>query len=118
MHIPYLSRHRVDFFGRIIRATYLELFLFWILLNVAFASAYFLLSIYHPAHGITLPATHTLTEDLYDSVYFSVTTVTTLGYGDILPLGLSKSLAMIQASVGVMIFTVFVGKMVSEGQKQ
>lgn len=109
---------KLDFFGRIIRATYLELFLFWILLNIAFAAAYFLLSIYHPAHGITLAAAHTMTERLYDSVYFSIATVTTLGYGDILPLGASKMLAALQASIGVMVFTVFVGKMVSEGQKQ
>jgi potassium channel LctB len=109
-------RTKLDFFGRMIRATYLELFLVWILLNATFTASYFLLSIYHPAHGVSLPVKHTLIERLYDCLYFSIATATTLGYGDIIPLGASKMLAVLQATIGVMVFTVFVGKMVSEGQ--
>jgi potassium channel LctB len=107
---------KLDFFGRVIRATYLELFLFWILLNISFTALYFLLTMLHPAHGLNLPVSIDVGQRLYDSFYFSVATATTLGYGDILPLGASKMLAVLQASVGVMVFTVFVGKMVSEGQ--
>lgn len=59
-----------------------------------------------------------LYERLYDCFYFSVATTTTLGYGDIIPLGASKMLAVLQASLGLMIFTVFVGKLVSEGDKK
>jgi potassium channel LctB len=109
---------KLDFFGRVIRASYLELFLFWILMNVMFAAFYFLLSITHPLHGPNFPMSMGLMERLYDSFYFSVATTTTLGYGDIIPLGASKMLAVLQASVGLMVFTVFVGKLVSEGQKK
>lgn len=114
------SRHfkqRLNFFQTIIRATYLEMFLFWILLNIVFMASYFLLSLYHPEHGLNLPFTLNLYERLYDCFYFSVATTTTLGYGDIIPLGASKMLAVLQASLGLMIFTVFVGKLVSEGYK-
>jgi potassium channel LctB len=107
---------KLDFFGRVIRASYLELFLFWILLNISFTALYFLLTTLHPAHGLNLPVSIDVGQRLYDSFYFSIATATTLGYGDILPLGASKMLAVLQASVGVMVFTVFVGKMVSEGQ--
>jgi potassium channel LctB len=109
---------KLDFFGRVIRATYLELFLFWILLNIAFAAGYFLLNTYRPAHGINLPASLPMWERIYDRLYFSIATATTVGYGDILPLGASKMLAVLQASVGVMVFTVFVGKLLSEGGKK
>jgi hypothetical protein len=109
---------KLDLFGRVIRSTYLELFLFWILLNVIFMASYFLLTTNHPAHGLSLPASFTFYERMYDSLYFSVATTTTLGYGDILPLGFSKMLAILQASLGLMIFTVFVGKLVSEGDKK
>lgn len=87
-------------------------------MNVVFASCYFLLSIYHPQHGISLPTEITTGERLYDTIYFSITTATTLGYGDIVPLGASKMLAVLQASLGLMTFTVFVGKLVSEGDKK
>jgi potassium channel LctB len=111
-------KQRLDFFQTIIRATYLEMLLFWLLLNVVFMSAYFLLTLYHPAHGLNLPTDFSLLEHIYDCFYFSVATTTTLGYGDILPLGASKMLAILQASLGLMIFTVFVGKLVSEGDKK
>lgn len=109
---------RLNFFQTIIRATYLEMLLFWILLNVIFMASYFLLTMYHPGHGLNLPSDHTLAENLYDTLYFSVATTTTLGYGDVLPLGASKMLAILQASLGLMVFTVFVGKLVSEGDKK
>ncbi len=111
-------KQRLDFFQTIIRATYLEMLLFWILLNVLFMASYFLLTLYHPAHGLNLPASYSLYERLYDSLYFSIATTTTLGYGDIIPLGGSKMLAVLQASLGLMVFTVFVGKLVSEGDKK
>lgn len=115
MQTDHHFRERLDIFQKIIRSTYLELFLFWILLNIAFMAAYVLLTTYHPAHGLNLPAGLSLVARLYDSFYFSIATATTLGYGDIIPLGASKALAVLQASSGLMVFTVFVGKLVSQG---
>ncbi len=116
MHIPFSGQRKLDFFGRMIRSTYLELFLFWILLNISFTALYFLLTTLHPAHGLNLPASIDAGQRLYDSFYFSVATATTLGYGDIIPLGASKMLAILESSIGVMVFTLFVAKMASEGQ--
>ena len=112
------SRRRLDVFGRMIRSTYLELFLFWILLNVSFTAIYFLMTTLHPGHGLNLPISMGMWERLYDSFYFSVATATTLGYGDIVPLGLSKLFSVLESSIGVMVFTLLVAKMASEGQKQ
>lgn len=46
--------------------------------------------------------------DLLNSLYFSVVTFTTLGYGDILPLGISKLFAGIEALLGGFILALFV----------
>lgn len=113
-----LHRPRLEPFQRMIRSTYMELFLFWILVNIAFTAFYFVLSLTHPEHGPNLPGGISMWERLFDSLYFSVMTATTTGYGDIVPLGFSKFLAMIECTVGVMIFTVFVGKLVAEGKRK
>ncbi len=46
--------------------------------------------------------------DLLNSLYFSVVTFTTLGYGDILPIGISKLFAGIEALMGGFILALFV----------
>ena len=47
--------------------------------------------------------------DMYwQSLYFSVVTFTTLGYGDILPIGISRLFASIEALLGGFILALFV----------
>lgn len=115
MHTKPSLRQRLDVFQAIIRSTYLELFLFWILVNVAFAALYFIIGVTHPAHGPNLPPGISMGERIFDSFYFSVMTATSTGYGDIVPLGFSKMLAMVECTTALLIFAVFVGKLVSEG---
>ena len=54
------------------------------------------------------------TEDLFDSMfYFSFTTLTTLGYGDISPLSnIARSLANLEAIVGVMYPAIYIARVV------
>ena len=51
-----------------------------------------------------------------DCVYFSIVTFTTLGYGDLVPLGISKGLACTEVLVGIAFFGVFVAKLSSSKQ--
>lgn len=114
---PYrLVTGKLNFFERLTRWNYSELFLVWILLNTIFTFLYFVLSLTHPQHGPTFMGGISIWARLFDSLYFSVITATTVGYGDILPLGFSKILVMIQSSSALLIFTVLVGKLV--GQRQ
>jgi len=46
--------------------------------------------------------------DLFESLYFSVITFTTVGYGDFSPCGLSKLVVMIEAFCGIFIIPLFV----------
>jgi len=107
---------KLNFFEQLIHSNYSDLFLLWLVMNIAFTAAYFTLSLTHPSHGLNFPADMKMWVRLYDSFYFSVATTTTLGYGDIIPLGISKMFAILQASAGLMVFTVLVGKLVSKGQ--
>lgn len=54
----------------------------------------------------------------FDAVYFSIVTITTLGYGDLIPYGLSRWLAMVEAVVGVFVVGALVSKALSQKQER
>lgn len=105
-----------NLFQKLVYASYPELFLLWILLTAAFTSVYFTLGITHPVHAPAFPVGMTMAELLYNSFYFSLTTATTTGYGDIVPHGISKIVSMVQAILSILVFTALVGKIVSQRQ--
>lgn len=51
-----------------------------------------------------------------DSMYFCVITFSSLGYGDIAPIGFGKAIASFQVLSGLVLVAVFVGKIASERQ--
>ncbi len=95
------------------RANYSTLFLLWIVMNLGCTGFYFIGTQWFPAHAPTINPTLLPLERLWESAYFSLTTATTLGYGDILPLGASKAVAVLQAAVGVLIFGILIAKLVA-----
>ncbi len=58
---------------------------------------------------------HTLTFE--DSIYFSTVTVTTVGYGDIVPLGINRLLASLEAFLGMTINIALLGYVLSSGRR-
>lgn len=54
---------------------------------------------------------------LGDSIYFSVITSTTVGYGDIIPQGFSKALAGLQSIIAFFVFGLCISKLVSNKQE-
>lgn len=112
MHIRFQRRSHA-FLEYLSLRSYGDLFVLWIVLNTLFALAYFLLATTHPEHAPSGLAALEPAERLFDSFYFSIITGTSTGYGDILPHGLSKLLAMIQTCMALLVFAVFVTKLVS-----
>lgn len=101
---------------KLANATYAELFLLWMLLNIFCAAWYFELGAIHSVSSPTHLADMSTWDRLFNSIYFSVMTATSVGYGDIVPVGFSKILAMVQSIVALMIFAIFVTKLVSRRQ--
>jgi rhodanese-related sulfurtransferase len=55
---------------------------------------------------------------LVTAIYFSFVTTSSVGYGDVLPLGLARLLAVFEAVAGLLIFGALVAKFVSRRQEE
>ncbi len=69
-----------------------------------------------PGHGLTTSRGEPITDAL-SSTYFSFISVTSAGYGDIVPKGASRAIAMIEIFVGLMLFGLIISKLVSVKQE-
>lgn len=95
------------------QASYSALCLLWIFMNLLCTAFYFAMTQWAPAHAPSIEPTLPPLERLWESAYFSLVTATTVGYGDLLPLGASKAVAVMQASAGVLIFGILIAKLVA-----
>lgn len=91
--------------------SYPALFTLWIAVNVVCACIYYSLATLHPDHApqqlLGLDPLHRF----LNSVYFSVMTATTTGYGDIVPQGFSKVIACIESFTAFLVFGIFLAKL-------
>ncbi len=82
-----------------------------ILVIILFSVVFSFTGIYYEDKIQAISFDNSLTQNLLvfaNSLYFSVVTFTTLGYGDILPIGITKLFAAIEAILGGFILAIFV----------
>jgi hypothetical protein len=85
-------------------------------LTLGFAVLYFWFS-YHDGQGPTLiEDMPSASQRLFNSIYYSIITATSTGYGDITPQGLSKFLAAAQSIMALFLFAAFFPKLISYRQ--
>ncbi|PIR48528.1 hypothetical protein COU80_02340 [Candidatus Peregrinibacteria bacterium CG10_big_fil_rev_8_21_14_0_10_55_24] len=111
------KRHSVLYLVEITKLPSTTLILLWVGIAVLFAICYFLLEMYVPAHAPTPLNAIGTWQRFGDSLYFSIITATSLGYGDIIPQGWSKVLVSIQSISALFIFAVLVTKLISQRQE-
>lgn len=101
-------------FDRLNTLAYQELFLIWVTAVTFFGLVFFVLS-YMPGEG-PVPLSGDTAERFLNALYYSIITATNTGYGDILPHGLSRFFAALEAVAGLFIFAVFITKLMSRRQ--
>lgn len=89
------------------------LLVIYLIVIVGFALIYFLLSF----QGIVLVEYGELHEvsilgELIHALYFSGVTLLTIGYGDIVPIGIGRLIALVEALIGYVLPTAFVLRLV------
>src|SRR5438094_520667 len=55
---------------------------------------------------------------LLTALYFSFVTATSVGYGDVVPLGFARALAIAEAATGLLLFGCLISKLISTRQEQ
>ena len=82
-----------------------------ILLNLLCAVIYFIVGVKGPGGEVVLDAQADVATNamaFFNCVYYSIVTFTTLGYGDITPIGIARPLAAVQAFTGAFMMAMFV----------
>ena len=97
----------------------LQLFLIWLGMILLTGIAYWLGALIGE-HGL-IEAGRPVTADLSgfaSAIYFSFVTATSIGYGDIVPVGIARVVAVAEAITGLLIFGAVVAKFVSHRQDE
>lgn len=87
----------------------------WLLVILTFATAYWLVGGL-TGNGSSAEPSHTL-QSWLDAAYFSVVTATSLGYGDLVPQGTTRILALVEATIGLLLLSAVISKFVSRRQE-
>jgi hypothetical protein len=91
--------------------SYPALLTLWIAVVVVCSCIYYFMATLHPEHAPTHLADMEPLMRFLNSLYFSVTTATTTGYGDIVPMGISKLIASIESITAFLVFGIFLAKL-------
>ncbi len=96
-----------------------QLFVSWIEIVLGGGLVYWLLGwVTHPALLTSGGAVDQGLRGLLTAIYFSAVTATSVGYGDIVPTGIARALAILEAIGGLILFGCVVSKFVSRRQEQ
>jgi hypothetical protein len=105
----------LDFVDRLSTA---QLFAIWLAVILACGVAYWLIDL-SSSTGLLAAGARVRTNlgGLLTAIYFSFITATSVGYGDVLPIGASRILAVAEAVGGLLIFGLLIAKFVSYRQE-
>ncbi|MGO9057874.1 MAG: ion channel [Candidatus Binataceae bacterium] len=101
------------------RQSTVRLFLVWMGMTLAFGAIYWLAGLFH--HSGLLETGRWIDgseHGLWSAIYFSFVTVTSVGYGDVVPRGVARVAAISEAVTGLLIFGAVVAKFVSRRQDE
>lgn len=91
--------------------SYPALFTLWVAVNVVCGCVYYSLATLHPEQAPSQLLGLEPLNRFLNSMYFSIMTATTTGYGDITPLGFSKAVASFESFIAFLIFGIFLAKL-------
>jgi len=92
-----------------------KIFVIWVLIIIFFALIYFMLGNEH-SHLLNIVEDSNV-ESFSDSLYFSLVSATTTGYGDIVPIGYFKFISTFELVIGLLILALVTSKLVSIKQE-
>lgn len=114
-----LTTHRLSWFETVANFSLERLIVVWFGMIALFGSIYWLAGV---GMGMGLQAgSHLVKADgqgLVTAIYFSFVTALSIGYGDVVPLGWFRIIAVVEGAAGLLIFGCVVSRLVSRRQEQ
>ena len=100
------------------KISFSQVFTFWIIIIILFSIIYFLLA-HAPGNSLSMGERLIIpnTDGFFNSLYFSFITATSLGFGDVVPVGISKFLSGFEVIIGLIIYGVLISKLVGVKQE-
>jgi potassium channel LctB len=113
------GRFKLRMMALLDRTSFSALGLVWFAVVLGFSFMYWVLGFWGSACLIDagVPC-DTSIESLGTALYFSFVTATSVGFGDVVPIGPARLLAVIEGGMALLIFGVLVSKLVSHKQEQ
>jgi hypothetical protein len=93
------------------KLTFPRILLLWILIVVIFGFIYYFLT--DKGSFLLYNLQDKVVDKVIDSIYFSFVTATTTGFGDIIPFGLFKILAIFEVVLGLLLLAIVTSKLIS-----
>jgi hypothetical protein len=93
------------------KATFKKIFFVWLSITIIFGLVYFFLA--NDDSHLVFAASQTRVSNLVDCIYFSFVAATTTGFGDIVPSGFFKAIAVIQVVIGLLLLALVTSRLVS-----
>ena len=107
-----LTQERVNRFTTWVdRVTFIHILVVWIVVISSFGIVYFLLASKNAY--LLSTASNIPVQGIIDHIYFSFVTATTTGFGDIVPMGYFKLIAIVEVTFGFMLLAFVTSKLVS-----
>ena len=100
-----------EFVNFIDRLNFLHIFLIWVFIVLSFGFVYYFFQ--NESSFLFYSAKQISVDKINDAIYFSFVTATTTGFGDIIPFGLFKLLAIFEVVFGLLLLAVVTSKLVS-----
>lgn len=105
------SRVSTDYGDWLDKANFKAIFAVWIAITIIFGLVYFFLA--NPVSHLEYSLNHYQVTSITDTIYFSFVSGTTTGFGDIVPVGGFKLIAVIQVIVGLLLLALVTSRLVS-----
>jgi hypothetical protein len=93
------------------KATFPKILGVWLAITIIFGLAYFFLA--NDYSHLTFAKDQTRVNNLVDCIYFSFVAATTTGFGDIVPTGFFKGIAVVQVVIGLLLLALVTSRLVS-----